>query len=151
MYSNHIKVTTGSRQMLLADFWVQSDKPLSIQESRHIVNQMGWDSNKVNHSVVECHQIDGDRPGHITIVEATLALPSYRLVQLDNGEKCWEDNRWYECALVDQALTEAAAYNLAVNWALFSGMSESDVIGSIQVKVRYVEKFQLASHADDPF
>lgn len=152
MYSNHIKVTTGTRrQMLLADFWVQSEKPLSIQESRHIVTQMGWDTNQVNHQVVECLQIDDTHQGHMTLVEATLAIPSYRLVQLDNGERCWEENRWHECALIDSALTESAAYNLAVNWALHSGMNEFDVIGSIKVNIRYIEKFQLTNRADDPF
>jgi hypothetical protein len=151
MYSNHIQVTTGSKNLLLADFWVQSELPMSTSERAHVVNQMGWDSNTVHHKTLEVLLIDGDRPGHMTLIEATIPLPSYKLIQLDNGEKCWQDERWYNCGFVDAPLTEAEAYNKAVEWALFDGFDESSVIGQIKVTVRYVEKFALATHADDPF
>lgn len=151
MYSNHVQVTSGSRQMLLADFWVQSEAPLTVSERASVVTAMGWDSNIVHHKTVDIMQIDTAHQGHMTLVEAVITLPSYKLIQLDNGEKCWEDNRWHDYALIDEAITEDQAYNMAVNWALHHGFSESDVIGSIKVTTRYIEKFQLVSHSDDPF
>ena len=150
MYSNHIQVFTGNQKLLLADFWVQSPTPLDRQESAHIVRGMGWDNESVKHSVIECLQIDDSHAGHKTLVEATLPLPSWKYSQQPDGVR-WDKEYWSDFALVDEAITEATAYNLAVEWALSYGFSESDVIGSIQVKVRYVENMQLASHADDPF
>ena len=151
MYSNHIQVFTGTRNLLLADFWIQSPTPLDRKESAHIVGKMGWtNTDTVKHSVIECLQIDDAHPGHKTLVEATLPIPSWKYRQSPDGVR-WDKEYWSDFALVDEAITEATAYNLAVDWALSYGFQESEVIGSIQVKVRYVENMQLASHADDPF
>lgn len=150
MYSNHIIVTSGIKKLLLADFWVQSDTPLSLQESRHIVKSMGWDADQVSHSVTDCIQLDKAHAGHKTLVEASLPIPSWKYRQSPDGVR-WDKEYWSDFAVVDEAITESTAYNLAVDWALSYGFQESEVIGSIQVKVRYVENFKLATHADDPF
>ena len=144
MYSNRIQVKTKTLGLICSDIWVQTESPLSRQETARIVRSMGYDDHIG--CVLEVKELDGSRPNHATLVEAWLPGHSHRVTQLPNGEKVWDkDRQWSESFFVDEAWTESQCYNKAVDWALFEGYSESEVIGSIELKVTYVEKVGLAA------
>lgn len=150
MLSTQFIVKSKFNRFLLAEFWLRSEKPLSLQECRDAVEAMGWDIDGVKWETPKCVETDESRPKVATLIHAFIPL-SHKVRQLDNGEKQWKPTGWNHYAMFDECVTEHSAKNIAINWAVFDGFSEDEAIANLKLTVRYADKLEYADFPDAPF
>ena len=153
MLSTQFVIKSKVNQFLLAEFWLQSEKPMDLQECRHAIEAMGYRLDTVNWETPKCIETDDTASKVATLIDAFLPY-TQKLTQAPDGVKHWSPQGWRETAIVNECLTEQSARKLAIDWLCFEheGISEDTVIANAIISVRYVEKLEYAKADDnDPF
>jgi hypothetical protein len=150
MLSTQFIIKSKINGFLLAEFWLQSETPLSIQECQDAVKSLKWELGEIKWDCPKCVELDESHPGTMTLIDAFIPLSS-KVRQLDNGEKQWDATGWHEYTSLDGCVTALSARAIALDWARFDGFEESYARDNIKVNVRYVNKIEYATSDDVPF
>ncbi len=150
MLSTQFVIKSKINGFLLAEFWLQSETPLSVQECRNAVKSLGWEPSDVRWDCPRCVELDESHPGIVTLIDAFISL-SQKVRQLDNGEKQWDSTGWHEYTSLDGCVTALSARAIALDWARFDGFDEEFARQNIKVNVRYVDKIEYPVSDNVPF
>lgn len=123
---------------------------MSHKECRDAVAALGWEPSEVKWETPKCIELDPNAPKLATLISAFLPL-SHEVRQAPDGVRSWDATGWREAAIIDGPLTHHGARGLAFQWADSYGYHPDDIRDRLQVSVRYVNKLEFASNADEPF